>query len=107
MASAQTQFDFSPGLADTSHLARRSDPQSSKQAAQRTTKFAGTHVERIYHALRQAKCPPTAHEIAGFIGLTNVQVCRRLPYMPGVRQAGEKTCTKCGHREQTWAWRAT
>jgi hypothetical protein len=69
--------------------ARRTDPETSHKAAARAACFVGPHYMRILTALRIH--PMTAKEIAEHTGLTVVQICRRLPEMPGacvVQQGG-------------------
>lgn len=57
--------------------ARRTDPITSHQAAERAGRFAPSHSIRILDALRQL-VTGTAHDIAWQAGLTVVQVDRRL-----------------------------
>jgi len=64
---------------DPRRLARKTDPESSREAA-RHALLAGRvrgHEERILRTLRQARQPLTAKEIGQRVGLSNVQVCRR------------------------------
>ncbi len=68
----QLTIDFT-----TSH-ARASDPDTSKAAARRAAQFATSHAGRILLALQQHG-PRTAHELNLLIGLTVVQIDRRLP----------------------------
>ena len=55
---------------------RRTDPATSKQAAQNSTRFANSHKARILEALKEG--PHTASGIAAMTGLTVEQVDRRL-----------------------------
>ncbi len=59
--------------------ARRTDPRTSHEAAR--SMLAGSEAQResVYWALLRGSRPMTAHEIATSSGLTQVQVCRRLP----------------------------
>lgn len=57
---------------------RRSDPQTSHKAGARAQHFAGSHRDRIHQALK-THGPRSAHELSLLIGLTVVQVDRRLP----------------------------
>ena len=58
--------------------ARATDPETSQQAAEGASAFAGSHSARILNAL-QAVASATAHELAQPTGLTVVQIDRRLP----------------------------
>lgn len=60
--------------------ARRSDPATSKLAGINAARFANSHKARILAALRQHG-PRSAHELSLLIGLTVVQIDRRLPEM--------------------------
>lgn len=64
-------------LPTASVRARRTDPLTSHQAAERAGRFAPSHSIRILDALRQL-VTGTAHDIAWQAGLTVVQVDRRL-----------------------------
>ena len=57
---------------------RAHDPLTSVEAAERSMEFSGNQSERIHAALKHLKTG-TAHEIGVLIGLTVVQVDRRLP----------------------------
>lgn len=57
---------------------RRSDPATSKAAARNAERFASTHAGRILDALKRYG-PLTAHELSLLVGLTVVQIDRRLP----------------------------
>jgi hypothetical protein len=69
--------------------ARRSDPSTSHDAANRATAFAGSHRDRIYYALgvcstayeqgQRDHWGATAHQLSAITGLTVVQIDRRLP----------------------------
>jgi hypothetical protein len=58
--------------------ARRSDPSTSHRAAQRAERFASGHYALILAGLRQAGTA-TAHELSPLVGLSVVQIDRRLP----------------------------
>jgi hypothetical protein len=64
-------------------LARNTDPDTSHAAAERAAAFAGSHESRIIEALR-GSFGMTGKDIAHMTGLTDVQVCRRLPFMDEV-----------------------
>jgi predicted ArsR family transcriptional regulator len=68
---------------DMTPRARRSDPETSHAAAARSHAFSESHAGRIHVALTQG--PATAHELSERIGLTVVQIDRRLPEL---RRAG-------------------
>jgi hypothetical protein len=56
--------------------ARRSDPESSKQAAKRAQDFAATHAGRLLEALR-THGPLSPKQFHALTGLTHVQADRR------------------------------
>lgn len=56
--------------------ARRTDPDTSKQAAAKAARFAASHAGRILAALQQLGTG-TAHDIAMATGLSVVQIDRR------------------------------
>ena len=58
---------------------RASDPVSSMQAAERSTRFSETHKGRILAAMERLGGSATAHEISISTGLSVVQIDRRLP----------------------------
>lgn len=62
---------------DCAPRARRTDPQTSHNAAKRAERFASTHKGRIIEALRHGAA--TAHRLSQLTGLTVVQIDRRLP----------------------------
>ena len=72
----QLTIDFA-SLAEASTRARRTDPATSKQAAQNASRFAESHAGRILTALK-LHGPMTAHDLH-ITGLTVVQIDRRLP----------------------------
>jgi len=57
---------------------RRQDPETSKQAAKAAARFAASHAGRVLSALKEYG-PMVARGLAHATGLTQVQVCRRLP----------------------------
>jgi predicted ArsR family transcriptional regulator len=61
-----------------SRRARRSDPETSKKAAEKAERFAGTHKGKILAALKEHG-PLTAKQLSSLIDLTVVQIARRLP----------------------------
>ena len=65
-------------LDDIKPVARRTDPQTSHDAAKRAERFATTHAGRILSALK-AHGHSTPAELSDHTGLTVVQLCRRLP----------------------------
>jgi hypothetical protein len=70
---------------DMTPRARRSDPETSHAAAARSRAFSESHAGRIHVALTQG--PATAHELSERIGLTVVQIDRRLPELGRVGMA--------------------
>lgn len=90
---------------DPQRLARRTDPLTSHQAAQHAQKFAPKQHARIQEALEMIGHPAGAHEIAEIAGLTQVQVCKRLPEMQRaglVEPTGETRPTGWGGSERLW-----
>lgn len=71
--SNQMSIDF-----DAKAHARRSDPVTSHAAAVKAANFAAGHKGRILAALKQHG-PRSPAELAQLIGLTVVQIDRRLP----------------------------
>lgn len=61
--------------------ARRRDPITSHQAAEKAAKFANGHRERILEVMDFSGQSMTAEEIAYRTSLTVVQIDRRLPEM--------------------------
>lgn len=57
--------------------ARRTDPSTSKVAAQNSKRFSASHAGRIFEALKEG--PRTAAGLSAMTGLSVEQVCRRLP----------------------------
>ncbi len=87
------------------HLARSTDPMTSHKAAQAAQKFAPRQHARIQEALEMIGQPAGAHEIAEISGLTQVQVCKRLPEMQRaglVAPTGEIRPTGWGGSERLW-----
>lgn len=70
---SQLSIDFAP-----EHKARRSDPETSHTAARNAEKFASSHAGRILAALK-THGPRNAHELEALVGLSVVQIDRRLP----------------------------
>jgi len=58
-------------------LARKNDPQTSKEAAKQVQEFSANHKTRILDALNLLT-EATAHEIAPHCGIDSVAVTRRL-----------------------------
>lgn len=69
----QLNIDFQAVMA-----CRANDPLTSIEAAERAASFASSHAGRILQALK-THGPRTAHELNLLIGLTVVQIDRRLP----------------------------
>lgn len=66
--------------------ARRTDPITSHQAAERAALFTGKQHQRIIGALKLYG-QSTAGELQAYTGLTVVQVDRRLPELREAKQA--------------------
>jgi len=79
-------------LSFTDTRSRRTDPETSKLAGINAARFANSHKARILAALKQHG-PRSAHELSLLIGLTIVQIDRRLPEMGSavavMKQGGE------------------
>lgn len=65
---------------DARLLSRRTDPETSHAAAERSAHFASSHAGRILAVLR-SEGPGTPEHIGRFTGLTTVQIDRRLHEM--------------------------
>ena len=81
----QMLIDFNAAQA-----ARRNDPSTSKEAARNAAKWADSHAGRILQALK-THGPRSAAELEQLLGLSLVQVARRLP---NLKDAGlARVCT--------------
>lgn len=69
----QLAIEFAPERA-----ARRTDPGTSQAAAKNAQRFAASHAGRILQALK-THGPRSAHELEQLVGLSVVQIDRRLP----------------------------
>lgn len=72
-----------PAVVHTARLARRADPATSKQAAERTVAFVGKHESAIFGYLIEHPEGATYREVAAGTGLEPVAVARR---MKGLRE---------------------
>jgi predicted transcriptional regulator len=85
------------------NLARRTDPQTSHDAAQLSLEFSAKHEAKIFGAICDAAAyGATAKEIARVTNLSDVQVNRRLGNM-GAR--GLIVRNRDEHREGCCVWR--
>lgn len=85
-------------------LARRSDPDTSHIAAERTTPFRANHAGRILAAL-QDRGPMTVDQIAKVTELTAWQTNKRLPELERtgvVTTTGETRLSASGRPERVW-----
>lgn len=88
-------------------LARTSDPETSHQAAERSSAFRATHEARILATLE--KFGPgggTVHEIGAYAGLDYVAVARRMRRLEEIGAAertGKTRHTPSGGRACVWA----
>ncbi len=82
---SQMAIDF-----DAQRAVRASDPVTSVLAAERAARFASSHAGRILQALK-THGPRSAHELSQLIGLTIVQVDRRLPELKRAKLAAVVT----------------
>jgi len=103
---SQLAIDFTaPAPADFRHLARRNDPDTSKQAAARVHEFAAGHCAEILAALKRHG-PASPERIAELTGIDRVAVCRRLPEIERAglaRPTGETVPTLSGRSQRVWA----
>lgn len=87
------------------HLPVRStDPETSFEAAENCVAFAGKHKDKILSCLKHFG-PLSPTQIAGFTGLTEVQIDRRLPELERANLAeptGEYNLSRSGCRERVW-----
>lgn len=93
------------------HLARRTDPATSHQAAARATTFLRGHAAQIVEALETIDRALTYYQIAERCGLQPVQVHRRLAALVDAGrliECGAKECPLAGSTCMTFrAARAT
>jgi transcription initiation factor IIE alpha subunit len=86
-------------------LARRSDPGTSKAAAERVREFAGTHQAKILEAIVELGKPVGAEQIAARTSIDAYQVRKRLPELAraGLIRAYDVTrTTASGRTERLW-----
>lgn len=104
MADEQGELDFA-----RTH-ARRTDPQTSKDAAASMPMSAEAQLERIYWSIMRAGEPLTADEIARREGMTMEHVCRRLPELEAEGRAEPTDETRpgpTGRASRCWQLRPT
>lgn len=95
----QLQLGFDPHL-----LARRTDPVTSHQAAQRVREFASGHAATVLECLRKYG-PCTVDEIAKHTPLLAQQTNKRLPELQRaglVKPTGEIRLSASGRPERVW-----
>ena len=83
---------------------RRRDPDTSFDAAKSMREASSVHCALILNALRTMG-PASASQLAARTGLTQVQICRRLPDLEaeGKAKATEQTRkTASGRTERVW-----
>jgi hypothetical protein len=90
----QLRIDF-----DALRACRASDPVSSINAAEHAAVFAATHAGRILQALK-THGPRTAHDLSQIVGLTVVQIDRRLPDLKNAKRARVQQLADGGDRMQ-------
>ena len=84
---------------------RSTDPDTSHFAANLVGEFDHKHTALIMLSLRANPFGMGAHEIAKDTGLTQQQVCRRLPEMERegiIWPSGTTIATPTGRRERVW-----
>lgn len=90
---------------DATKRFRRTDPGTSMVAAEMAGGLAAEHKDLILGLLAVAKRSMGATEIANMLGLTQVQVCRRLPELQRaglIRVADGQGRTPTGRPERLW-----
>lgn len=90
---------------DAVKRSRRTDPDTSMAAAEKAAPVAAEHKELILGLLLLVKRPMGGTEIARRLGLTQVQVCRRLPELKSaghIRVAEGEGRTQSGRAERLW-----
>lgn len=100
MNTQPTLFDVP---APTPPRARRSDPSTSKAAAQRVDEFAASHFAAILEALKVVA--GTIYDIETRAGIDHVAVARRmdeLRRMGAVRTTGEQANGPTGRKCRVW-----
>lgn len=84
---------------------RRDDPSTSMVAAEQAGPLAAEHKELILGLLMSFRRPMGGTEIGARLGLTQVQVCRRLPELKRaglIRVAEGEGRTPAGRPERLW-----
>lgn len=79
MTATQQTFPFTPASRHVqAPRARRSDPDTSHAAARAAQTLGSRHAHDIVEVMARAAAPLAAEQIADRVGLTSVQVNRRL-----------------------------
>ncbi len=89
---------------ESTTLARRTDPTTSREAAARVKEFAAGHHKLILDCLLEHG-PLSPDQIATKIRLDKFQICRRLPEMQRANLAeptGETRPSASGRNERVW-----
>ena len=84
--------------------ARRSDPETSKQAAIAAKEMAARHQGIVLKALQQHG-PAGKDRLAAVTSLTGVQICRRLTELQRmglIRPTGNTVQSTAGRNEREW-----
>lgn len=95
----QLSIDF-----DALTHARRSDPETSKDAASRVREFAAGQCAEILTMLHKYG-PLSPEQIAAKLAIDKVAVCRRLPDLQKASKArptGLTVATIAGRRQRVW-----
>jgi predicted ArsR family transcriptional regulator len=90
-------------LFDPSLSVRRTDPDTSRDAAHKASTFAGEHHQKILSAIRDSRDGLTIHECADATGLDHVAVARRCPELERgglIQREGRRTHK--GRTGQVW-----
>ena len=95
----QLAIEFNPV-----RLARKTDPATSKEAAERVREFFAGHAQKVLDCLK-AHGPQTPEQIGARIGLDPYAIRKRLPELEraGFAQpTGETAPTASGRSQRVW-----
>lgn len=87
------------------HLARNTDPITSHVAAAMAGCLIDRHKQIVLAAIKGAGRPISATELEPLTGLTQVQICRRLPELQSqgrIRVVAGTHRTAAGRPERLW-----
>lgn len=93
---------------DAPARARRTDPDTSHEAARHAAFLAQSHEGWIYRAISAAHRPLTKDEISAVTGIDHIAVARRIVGLREkglVEDSGERGLTRTGRRAIRWGAR--